>query len=104
MSQKVLCKCPVCGKNILETPKAWSCEDRACGCVLFKEDKFFQRQKKKMNATLAKSLFTKGYADVEGLVSARTGKAYNARVKVSFPDAAPRYPKYELDFENFKKK
>lgn len=104
ISQKVLCKCPVCGKNIIETPKAWSCEDRACGCVLFKEDKFFQRQKKKMNATLAKSLFTKGYADVEGLVSARTGKAYNARVKVSFPDAAPRYPKYELDFENFKKK
>lgn len=104
MEQKVLCKCPACGKNIIETPKAWSCEDRECGCVLFKEDKFFQRQKKKMNATLAKSLFTKGYADVEGLVSARTGKAYNARVKVSFPDAAPRYPKYELDFDNFKKK
>lgn len=103
MEQKVLCKCPVCGKSIVETPKAWSCEDRACGCVIFKEDNFFARQKKKMTATLAKSLFTKGYADVEGLVSARTGKAYNARVKVSF-DQVPRYPKYELSFEDFKKK
>ncbi len=104
MEQKVLCKCPVCGKNIVESPKAYGCEDRACGCVIFKEDKFFERQQKRMTATLAKSLFTKGYADVEGLISARTGKAYNARVKVSFPEQAPRYPKYELDFENFKKK
>jgi DNA topoisomerase-3 len=103
VEQKVFCKCPVCGKNIVETPKAWSCEDRGCGCVIFKDDKFFTRQKKNMNATLAKSLFTKGYADVEGLVSARTGKAYNARVKVSF-DQTPRYPKYELSFDDFKKK
>ena len=104
VEQKVICKCPVCGKNIVESPKAYGCEDRACGCVIFKEDKFFERQKKKMTVTLVKSLFTKGYADVEGLVSARTGKSYNARVKVSWPDEAPRYPKYELDFENFKKK
>ncbi len=104
MDKKVLCKCPVCGKNIVESPKAWGCEDRDCGCVIFKEDKFFERQQKKMTATMAKSLFNKGYVDVEGLVSARTGKAYNARVKVTFPEGSPRYPKYELDFENFKKK
>lgn len=104
VEQAVLCKCPVCGKNIVENAKAYSCEDRACGCVIFKEDKFFDRQKKKMTKTIAKSLFTKGYADVDGLVSARTGKAYNARVKVSFPEQAPRYPQYALDFESYKGK
>ena len=85
--------------------KAYSCEDRDCGVVIFKEDKFFMGQKKKMTQTIAKSLFTKGYADVDGLTSARTGKHYSARVKVSFDsEAAPRYPKYELEFGVSKKK
>ena len=95
--------CPVCGKNIVESPKAYGCEDRECGCVIFKEDKFFERQQKKMTATIAKSLFTKGYADVKGFVSAKTGKEYDARVKVEFGDTAPRYPKYSLEFNNDKK-
>lgn len=102
---KVLCKCPRCGKDIIDGLKAYSCEDRDCGVVIFKEDKFFMGQKKKMTQTIAKSLFTKGYADVDGLTSARTGKHYSARVKVSFDaEAAPRYPKYELEFGVSKKK
>lgn len=100
--RKVLCKCPVCGKNILESSKAWGCEDSSCGCVLFKNDNFFARQKKKMTATIAKSLFTKGYADVSGFTSTRTGKSYNARVNVKF-EGVPRRPQYELDFGAFKK-
>lgn len=103
MDKAAFCKCPVCGKNIVESPKAYGCEDRECGCVIFKEDKFFERQQKKMTATIAKSLFTKGYADVKGFVSAKTGKEYDARVKVEFGDTAPRYPKYSLEFNNDKK-
>lgn len=103
-NNKVLCKCPLCGKNIIETPKAYGCEDKNCGCVIFKEDTFFARQKKKMTATYAKSFFTKGYADVEGFTSAKSGKQYNARVIVEFGSTAPRYPKYTLNFEDFKKK
>ena len=95
---KPLCKCPRCGKNIYENNSAFSCEDRDCGCVIFKKDHFFERQGKKMTASLAKELFTKGYADVKGLVSPKTGSTYDARVDVDFPD---KFPKYSLKF--FKK-
>lgn len=102
--RKIICKCPICGKNIVENAKAYSCEDRDCGCVIFKEDKFFARQKKKMTQTIAKSLFTKGYADVEGFTSASKGTQYNARVHIQFGETAPRYPQYTLDFAGYKKK
>ncbi len=32
----IIGKCPRCGKNVIETPKAYSCEDRECGFILWR--------------------------------------------------------------------
>ena len=32
----VIGKCPICGKNIYDSPKSYSCEDKECGFVIWK--------------------------------------------------------------------
>lgn len=92
-----LCTCPKCGKAIKENSKAFSCEDKECGCVIFKTDRFFEKFNKHMTASIAKELFTKGQAHVKGLKSARTGKLFDATVKADF---SGRWTNYELVFDN----
>ena len=97
MAENALCKCPKCGKDIVENKMAFACEDRDCGCVIFKDDRFFSAAEKKMTPYLAKELFTKGYADVKGLKSKKTGKLYDARIKADF---SGKYVNYTLEFPN----
>lgn len=97
MAENALCKCPKCGKDIVEYKTTFACEDRECGCVIFKDDRFFSAAEKKMTPYLAKELFTKGYADVKGLKSKKTGKLYDARVKADF---SGKYVNYTLEFPN----
>lgn len=91
----VLCKCPRCSADIIEGPKAFSCSAN-CGIVLYKKDKFFAALGKKMTTTYAKSLLTKGQVPVEGIVSQKTGRKYDAVVKVDFSGQWPQYTKEVL--------
>ena len=91
-----LCACPKCGKSIKENSKAFSCEDKDCGCVIFKTDRFFERFGKHMTASIAKELFTKKQVHVKGMKSERTGRLFDATVKVDF---SGRWPNYQLEFD-----
>lgn len=82
-SNAVLCKCPRCGADIVENPKAFSCAGR-CGVVLFKDNKFFEKLGKRLTASTAKALFTKNEALLKGLTSQKTGKKYDAVVRADF--------------------
>ena len=93
---EVIAKCPKCGKNIYENSKAFSCEDRDCGCVIFKDDKFFNSIGKKMNKTTAKKLFNDKKIKVTGCRS-KSGKTYDAIIKVSFEG---KYANYSMEFDN----
>ena len=95
-----LCKCPKCGKNIYENTKAYSCEDRDCGCVLFKTDKYLASLGQKMTKTIAKSFFTKKKATFKKLKS-KSGKEYAAEIHVDF---SGKYPSYKMEFIDDKKK
>ncbi len=95
-SGDVICKCKICGKDVVETPKVFKCN--GCGNVIFKEDRFFEKNGKSMTKTIAKAIFTKGYVDVKGFKSARTGKEYDARVNVTFGEN--HWPNYSLEFSN----
>lgn len=98
MQGNVICKCKFCGKDVVEAAKVYKCN--GCGSVIFKEDKFFAKNGKPMTTTIAKSIFTKGYVDVKGFTSARTGKEYDARVNVTFGEN--HWPNYTLEFNNSK--
>ncbi len=93
---EVIGKCPRCGKNIVETPKAYSCEDRACGFALWKESKFFENAKKPFTKEMATALIRDGKVAVKGLYSPKTGKKYDATVCL---DDTGKYVNFKLEFE-----
>lgn len=93
--------CPRCGKNIVVTPKAYSCEDRNCGFVIWKNDKFFEKARKPFTKEMAASLIKNGKIAVKGLYSEKSGKNYNATVCL---DDTGKYVNYKLEFAPKKKK
>jgi DNA topoisomerase-3 len=92
---EVIGVCPRCGKNIIETPKAYSCEDRSCGFVLWKDNKFFQSAKKAFTKEMAKALIKDGKIAVKGLYSQKAGRNYDATVCL---DDTGKYVNFRLEF------
>lgn len=92
-----IAKCPRCKGDIIETPKAYSCSNPGCGCVIFKDDKYFKSIGKKMTKTIAKTLFEKGSVKVTKCKS-KSGKTYDATIKVDFGKG--KYPSYSMSFDN----
>lgn len=93
---KAFCRCPKCGKSIHETPVGWSCEDReGCGCIIFRNDRFFAARGGKMTPATAKRLFTDGHAVVS--FTSKTGKVYSMDVAADF---SGKYVQYKAEFVN----
>jgi len=101
IEREPICKCPRCGKNIVENKFAYSCSDRECGTAIFKDDKFFARFQVKVTEGLAKALLSEGKAHVKNMISAKTGKPFSATVLVEWKPES-RYPNYSLSFDNDK--
>lgn len=100
-SGPAVAKCPKCGGDIVESPKAWGCNNPECGCVIFKDDKYFKAIGGKMTKTTAVNLFKKGEVVVKGLKS-KKGNTYDARIKASFKKG--KYPEYSMEFLDNKEK
>lgn len=98
---EVIGTCPRCGKNVVVTPKAYSCEDRNCGFVIWKNDKFFEKARKPLTKEMAASLIKNGKIAVKGLYSEKSGKNYDATVCL---DDTGKYVNYKLEFATRKKK
>lgn len=98
---EVIGVCPRCKKNIIETPKAYSCEDRSCGFVLWKDNKFFQAAKKAFTKEMAKGLIKDGKIAVKGLYSQKSGRNYDATVCL---DDTGMYVNFKLEFAPRKKR
>ncbi len=94
-------KCPKCQSPVHESDKNFYCSNRECSFALWKENKFFESQGKKITKTIAKSFLNKGEVLVKGLKSQKTGKEYDALIKVDFND---KYPKFSLEFPKTNKK
>lgn len=43
-TREVLGKCPVCGSDMVETPKAYSCTNKDCHVALFKKTKYYGQE------------------------------------------------------------
>lgn len=99
----ILGKCPECGRNVVETSKAFSCEgtrDNQCKFTLWKDDKFFKHFGKKMTLTIAKDLVNKKQAAVKGLKSPKKeGVKFDAIIHIK-KNADTGYWNYEMDFDS----
>lgn len=98
----VLCRCPRCGNDVVETQKTFSCigkdkDGNRCPVTLWKNNKFFESIGKKLTKTTAAALLTKGKAPLKGCVSKKTGKKYDCILTC---DCSKGRPEFHLEFDH----
>ena len=96
MKNKIIGVCPNCGANVVEREKGWFCENRECRFVLWKDNAFFKRLGKRLDAHVADKLLRDGRVRLKDCKSAK-GKTYNAIVMLSCE--ADGRSKFSLEFE-----
>ena len=97
MKSKIIGVCPNCGKPVVEREKGWFCENRECRFVLWKDNAFFKRLGKRLDAHVADKLLRDGRVRLKDCKSAK-GKTYNATVLLSCE--ADGRSKFSLEFES----
>ena len=96
MKNKIIGVCPNCGTNVVEREKGWFCENRECRFVLWKDNAFFKRLGKHLDAHVADKLLRDGRVRLKDCKSAK-GKTYNATVLLSCETDGRS--KFSLEFE-----
>ena len=96
MKNKIIGVCPNCGKPVVEREKGWFCENRECRFVLWKDNAFFKRLGKRLDAHVTDKLLRDGRVRLKDCKSAK-GKTYNATVLLSCE--ADGRSKFSLEFE-----
>ena len=94
--RKSIGNCPRCGNPVYEGQKNFACSDRACGFVLWKNDKFWTSRKKELTGKLAADLLKHGRTTVKSLWSEKKGKTYDATVILD--DTGGQYINFKLEF------
>ena len=97
MKNKIIGICPNCGANVVEREKGWFCENRECRFVLWKDNAFFKRLGKRLDAHAADKLLRDGRVRLKDCKSAK-GKTYNATVLLG--TEVDGRSKFSLEFEN----
>ena len=96
MKNKVIGVCPNCGNSVVEREKGYFCGNRECRFVLWKDNAFFKRLGKRMDAHVADRLLRDGRVRLKDCKSSK-GKTYNATVLLS--TEADGRSKFSLEFE-----
>ena len=89
--------CPCCGQHVVERQKGYSCENRGCNFVLWKQNKFFEALGKKMTKQIASKLLSDGKAALKGCKSKKTGNTYDTTVVMKVDENQRAV--FELNFE-----
>ena len=89
--------CPCCGSHVVERQKGYSCENRQCNFILWKENRFFEALGKKMTKQIAAKLLSDGKASLKGCKSKKTGKTYDTTVVMTVNEN--QRATFELNFE-----
>ena len=82
-AKEVACVCPVCGKNVVEQVKCYSCESgkNGCGFVIWKKI-----AGKTISLPLAKVLLSKGRSRVLKGFRSKAGKPFEAMLVIAEKD------------------
>ena len=96
MKNKMIGVCPNCGANVVEREKGYFCENRECRFVLWKDNAFFKRLGKRIDAHVADKLLRDGRVRLKDCKSAK-GKVYNATVLLD--TESDGRCKFTLEFE-----
>ena len=89
--------CPCCGSYVVERQKGYSCENRQCNFILWKQNRFFEALGRKMTKQIAAKLLSEGKASLKGCKSKKTGKTYDTTVVMTVDEN--QRAAFELNFE-----
>ena len=95
---KIVGACPHCGAEVAEREKGWFCTNRECRFVIWKDNAFFKRLGKHLTGQMVDKLLRDGRARLKDCKSQRTGKTYNATVRMTTESNGR--PQFSLEFEN----
>ena len=87
--------CPVCGAPVYEGKQNFYCSNRECRFVLWKENRYLERMRKKLDAGMAKDLLSKGKTRVKDLYSAKKDKLFTADLLMEWKEGRAMF---SLDF------
>lgn len=95
--EDVVGKCPRCGTNVEERKRGFFCQNPNCRFVLWKNSRFFEVKKKKLDKATAAALLKFGQVPLKGCYSEKTGKTYDATaIMVDKGDKVD----FKLEFDN----
>ena len=97
MKNKVAGICPNCGNSVVERERGWFCEKRECRFALWKDNAYFKRLGKHLDARMVDKLLRDGRVRLKDCKSAK-GKTYNATVLLAAESDG--HSKFSLEFEN----
>ena len=97
----VVGKCPRCGCDVTESKAGFFCESNACRFGLWKDNKYLSAKKIALTKRMAEALLKNGRVFVSGIYSEKTGKAYDAFLKLT--DDGSR-SSYGIEFDRGQRK
>ena len=82
-------KCPICGEDVVENKKAFSCSNSKCGFVFFKDNKLLSSVGRKLTGNIVRSLLSDGKVLLKNCKSAKTGKTFDCYLIADYSKACP---------------
>ncbi len=92
---KSIGRCPVCGADVIERSKSWSCGNRQCNFALWKDNHYFESIGKRMTETVARRLLKTGSVRLKDCYSKRLDKYFDATICMTWDNTGR--VRFEMD-------
>ena len=79
---RTLGKCPVCGADVTERSRSYSCSNQNCRFALWKDNRYFQSIGKELTAGTAEKLLSGQKVKLKNCTSRKTGKNFDALISM----------------------
>ena len=92
----VIGRCPRCGSEVTESKKGFFCENTRCRFGMWRDNKFWRSKHVTLTKAQASEMLQGGRVHMTGLYSEKTGRTYDAYVKL---DDNGEFVRYRMEFD-----
>lgn len=92
----VIGRCPRCGSEVTESKKGFFCENTQCRFGMWRDNKFWRSKHVTLTKAQASEMLQGGRVHMKELYSEKTGKTYDAYVKL---DDNGEFVRYRMEFD-----
>ena len=92
----VIGRCPRCGSEVTESKKGFFCENTQCRFGMWRDNKFWKSKHVTLTKAQASEMLQGGCVHMTGLYSEKTGRTYDAYVKL---DDNGEFVRYRMEFD-----